>query len=74
MMTMTVTMNNEARAEPKFSLKRERVERPLAMLDVKRANGLTSFGLMKKCTIRTRNRLISRADEELDLTFARSFR
>jgi DNA polymerase bacteriophage-type len=36
MMTMT-TMND--RAEPEFSLTRERVERLLAMLDVKRANG-----------------------------------
>jgi hypothetical protein len=38
-MTMTMTMNDKAEAEPKFSLKRERVERLLAMLDMKRANG-----------------------------------
>src|SRR4029077_1418168 len=37
MMMMMTTMND--RAEPKFSLKRERVERLLAMLEVKRANG-----------------------------------
>ena len=36
MVTMT-TMND--RAEPEFSLTRARVERLLAMLDVKRANG-----------------------------------
>jgi DNA polymerase len=39
MMTMTTAMNDEQEAELKFSLKRERVERLLAMLDVKRANG-----------------------------------
>jgi DNA polymerase len=38
-MTMTMTMNDKAQAELKFSLKRERVERLLAMLDMKRANG-----------------------------------
>src|SRR6476619_3318373 len=37
MMMMMTTMND--RAELKFSLKRERVERLLAMLEVKRANG-----------------------------------
>jgi hypothetical protein len=36
MLMMTIIMMND-RAEPKFSLKRERVERLLAMLDVKRA-------------------------------------
>src|SRR5262245_45934311 len=35
--TMTITTND--RAEPEFSLTRERVERLLAMLDMKRANG-----------------------------------
>src|SRR5262249_17350753 len=38
MLTMTMTTTND-RAEPEFSLMRARVERLLAMLDVKRANG-----------------------------------
>jgi DNA polymerase len=39
MMTLTTVMNDDQKAELVFSLKRERVERLLAMLDVKRANG-----------------------------------
>jgi hypothetical protein len=39
MMTMTTAMNDEQEAELVLSLRRERVERLLAMLDVKRANG-----------------------------------
>jgi len=39
LMTMTTTTNDEQDAELVFSLTRERVERLLAMLDVKRANG-----------------------------------
>jgi len=38
MLTMTMTTTND-RAEPEFSLTRERVEQLLARLDVKRANG-----------------------------------
>jgi hypothetical protein len=38
-MTMTVMTLMNDQAELKYSLKRERVERLLAMLDVKRANG-----------------------------------
>src|SRR5262245_29054544 len=38
MLVMTMTTMTE-RAEPEFSLTRERVERLLAMLDVNRANG-----------------------------------
>jgi hypothetical protein len=39
MMTMTTAMNDEQETQLKLSLKRERVERLLAMLEVKRANG-----------------------------------
>src|SRR5262245_36814814 len=39
MMTMPMTATTNDRAEPKFSVTRARVERLLAMLDVKRANG-----------------------------------
>jgi hypothetical protein len=38
-MAMTMTMNDEAQAELKLSLTRERVERLLAMLDVKALDG-----------------------------------
>jgi DNA polymerase len=39
MMMMTTVMNDEQDAKLKFSLKRERLERLLTMLEVKRANG-----------------------------------
>src|SRR5215471_13495771 len=45
-MTMTMTTTND-QAEPEFSLTRERVERLLALLDVKALNGGLSVGELK---------------------------
>jgi DNA polymerase len=53
MMTMTTTMNDEQTVTMKLSLKRERVERLIAMLEVKRANGGLSDEEMKAHEVAT---------------------
>ena len=51
-MTMTMTATND-QAEPEFSLTRERVERLLALLDVKALNGGLSVGELKAREVAT---------------------